>query len=598
MKKNLQFLILIALLAAIAPFAAMAQPTTFFYDDFSTGSTTNGLSVRGGSPTASYTSYDIASTKPTIPGTNGVTIAPHDLKLALGASTASGFLEAQALFVTNSPGATNAIALAQIGDYIDVQVVFTNTYGTLLQGGASALWLGLYNSGGGYPTNFPTPGWMAQSGLGANPTNNWGNCQGWQGYFAQMENGGSATRISTRPVQDGTVVTNANQDLVGNGVGGGAFKNPAGTTLETASGSPQFTFTTGGTYTMELKIILSAPGYLAISNYLYAGAGTNGTVLLSHGTANVTGGNVLATAFDGLAIGALNKTSGYDPAMDISSILISGQSSAISGPPIITLQPAPVFVATNGACAFIVNASGYSVTYQWHRNGTNLNAGGNISVVNSSDGTSSLLVITNAGTGDVVTNYYVTVSGAGGYSTNSVTNSLSLIQATNLFYSGTGPWDVNNSPNWNTTDDQGQEIVFNFGDPVSFSDGGAGGTCSLNGPYLSALSVTVNSSYNYTWNGSGSFAGPGNLIYSGSAQFTINNANTYTGGTIISNASANLRLGNAGGLGTGPVNLVAGQIDVLSGASGTSKIIPSDFIVTSNFTFMVDATNNAYWRSV
>jgi hypothetical protein len=45
------------------------------------------------------------------------------------------------------------------------------------------------------------------------------------------------------------------------------------------------------------------------------------------------------------------------------------------------------------------------------------------------------------------------------------------------------------------------------------------------------------------------------LIYNGSAQFTINNANTYSGGTIISNASANLRIGNLNGLGTGPVTM-------------------------------------------
>ncbi len=42
--------------------SAMAQ-TTVFNDDFQNGSTVNGTSTPGGTPTASSTSYDIASSK-------------------------------------------------------------------------------------------------------------------------------------------------------------------------------------------------------------------------------------------------------------------------------------------------------------------------------------------------------------------------------------------------------------------------------------------------------------------------------------------------------------------------------------------------------
>jgi autotransporter-associated beta strand protein len=121
---------------------------------------------------------------------------------------------------------------------------------------------------------------------------------------------------------------------------------------------------------------------------------------------------------------------------------------------------------------------------------------------------------------------------------------------------------------------------------------------TLTGPYLSAASVTVNEqsvSFPYTFTGSGSFAGPGNLIYIGSTKFTINNANTYSGGTIISNASAYLTLGNLNGLGTGPITLACsgGQMEIVPAASSSTGIA-SDVNVASNFTFIVDATNTSY----
>jgi autotransporter-associated beta strand protein len=248
----------------------------------------------------------------------------------------------------------------------------------------------------------------------------------------------------------------------------------------------------------------------------------------------------------------------------------------------------PVTVANNGSCAFFVTADGFSMTYQWHRNGTNLLNGGNIS-----GATSPTLVISPAGTADALSGangYYVTVTGAGNYSTNSVTNSLTLRTAASLVYSGSGPWDLNTSSSWVGG------LYFNFGDSVTFDDVGGGGNVTLTGSYLSASSVTVNhSSSFYTFQGSGSFAGPGNLSYTGGAQFTINNANTYSGGTLISNATANLRLQNINGLGTGPVTLAlaGGQIDFLT-ASSASSGIRSDFNVQDDFTFVVEPVDTAY----
>jgi hypothetical protein len=110
-----------------------------------------------------------------------------------------------------------------------------------------------------------------------------------------------------------------------------------------------------------------------------------------------------------------------------------------------------------------VGAQGFNVTYQWCRNGTNLLNQGNISGATGS-GSTSLLVITNAGVNDALSTnngYYVIVTGAGGYSTNSITNSLTLIPVTNLYYSG-GTWDLHNSHSWDTSDSGSQNYVFDF----------------------------------------------------------------------------------------------------------------------------------------
>jgi autotransporter-associated beta strand protein len=229
------------------------------------------------------------------------------------------------------------------------------------------------------------------------------------------------------------------------------------------------------------------------------------------------------------------------------------------------------------------------MTYQWYRNGTALTNGGNIS-----GATTSQLVISPAGTGDVVSGangYYVKVTGAGPYSTNSVTNSLAFVAAKNLIYSGSGAWDLNTSASWYDSTFS-TLLTFNYGDAVTFDDNGGGGIVNLNDSYLSASSVKVSHTGGfYTFQGTGSFAGPGSLIYDGSGQLTINNANTYTGGTVISNANANLRLQNLNGLGTGPVTLAkaGGKMEVLT-TGGSSSGIQGDVVVKDDFTILFDGT--------
>src|SRR5215469_14745685 len=80
---------LIALLLG-APLAATAQYAVFT-DSYINGSTTNQISNPGGSPFASFTSYDIAATKA---ATNSCPIGNGSFKIALSGTTSSGLIEA------------------------------------------------------------------------------------------------------------------------------------------------------------------------------------------------------------------------------------------------------------------------------------------------------------------------------------------------------------------------------------------------------------------------------------------------------------------------------------------------------------------------
>lgn len=567
MKTPLSLHLFCALLVGALPLNTKAA--TFFSDTFSGGSTLNSTSPAN--PTATNTAYELISTKTWTPAPS---LAANDLRFSIPATT-SGSMEIEALF------ATNPVALAAPGDYIQLIVVFTNSSGLLTEAGQ--LGFGLYNSGQVKPVAGGMNGTATTSTTGVT-----GGAQNWQGYVGQVNYNTANSRIMTRPVQSAT--TGNNQDLITSGSGSSSY---TGSSTVGSTFVANLTLAKGQTCTEVLTVTLSDINTLEITNTIFSGPDTNGTVLAAFGglTTNAT---YLTAAFDSLAIGYRAQANSTTNVMDISSITVEGAVTPISGPPTITTQPVPVLVAANGACAFSVEASGVNVSYQWHRNGTNINTGGNLSVVTAVDRSSSSLVISPAGTVDEVSGangYYVTVSGAGGYSTNSVTNLLTLVPATNLIWTAASGnvWDVDTTANWKDTN--GNPQVFTCGDPVTFDDTAGGGSVDLTNEFLGAASVTVNSpsGYSYTFQGNGSFSGPGNLQLTGPNRLSLNVANTYTGGTLISNASAYVYLQNYGGLGTGPIILAqaGGQMEIVPAGSATVGIA-GDVIVADDFTIMVD----------
>lgn len=570
MKRILKLTTIIAALIAAAPQASKA--TIFFNDTFTGGSTLTNASPAA--PTATSAAYHISSSKA---NTSTNTLSSGFLRNGIS-STTSGGTELQSLFTTTP------VALVSAGDFIRLTVTFTNSAGLLTANCLAGF--GLYNGGQVQPH---TNGVMINNAL--NTTVNYiaGGVQNWQGYWGQVSYTGGNHRILSRAAQTAGT-ENRTQNLTSTGSGSQSYGAPAATAV---SGNVASTvaLTPGASYTEVLEIVLTAtgPNTVTITNTLYSGPNTNGAVLAQFG--GTTSGASTVTAFDGIGIGwRATAASTGGTVIDISSIKVDGQTTTVTAPPDIVTQPIPATVPSGGSCLYSVVASGFNLSYQWKRNNTNIANGGNIS-----GATSDTLIISPASAADALSNYYVTVSGAGGYSTNSATNSLTIAAGKNLVWSGVGNvWDLNTSTNWL---DGANPAAFNYGDAVTLNDTASGGlrVITLTGKYLSASSVTVDgtSAYTLAAASTGGFAGPGNLIYKSANSLAIANVNTYTGGTIISNASAYLFLQNYGGLGTGPVTLAkAGGTMEIDATAGATVGIAGNVNVQDDFNIQFDRTGS------
>ncbi|MEY4916096.1 MAG: hypothetical protein RL616_9 [Verrucomicrobiota bacterium] len=112
--------------------------------------------------------------------------------------------------------------------------------------------------------------------------------------------------------------------------------------------------------------------------------------------------------------------------------------------------------------------------------------------------------------------------------------------------------------NWNIATDANwlngvSPIIFNNSDNVTFNSvGSTNPTVTLAGT-LSPSSVLVSNTAAYTFNG-GQIAGGASLVKKGSGSLLLNQANTYGGGTVVSNGTLQVGINNAiSGTGAGDV---------------------------------------------
>jgi autotransporter-associated beta strand protein len=312
-----------AFLALTAPLASMGQQTVFS-DTFGSSTLNQANAFPGGTPTASSTSYTAASPK----NVTSTSVGAGHL-LLITPSTSSANSEVQALF-TKYP-----VSLASVGDYVELTYTFTDRTNQLnnVGGNGSGFHMGLYNSGGVPPLGGTI---LWNSGMGSAQTAYIGGASNWVGDVALMnfsQTAGTASLLVTRPVQ--AIAQNLDQELLYND------NNPKGVTLASVTPAAPYPFpvlTIGSQYTAQLRITLSDVGILTISNGLYAGVGTGGTLLFSNVAASVTGANLLTTNFDGLALGYRATGGGIGWTNDINSITV------VAG---LANQPGPYFTLTS-----------------------------------------------------------------------------------------------------------------------------------------------------------------------------------------------------------------------------------------------------------
>jgi len=289
-------------------FPPQSQAAVLFNDTF--GSST--VNSATNSPTSTSTNYDVISSK--VP--TAISIAPGDLKVSQAASS-SEITEVQGLF-TSTP-----VILTNVNDFIELTVTFTDTSG-LLGSATSALYFGLDKSSQVAPyNNVNTATNLMTTSFTGSAT---GGAQSWLGYTnILLGNGGSNSKIFTRPAQSAGTNTNVNQDVVSNGASGSqSYKNPAGTQLVGASAGSTLSLTTGNTYTADFTLTLTAPStYTALTN-VYSGAAVSGTPLE---TVTGTDSTFLANGFDALALGFRDTANSAAPTLDVSQVLVQSNVS-------------------------------------------------------------------------------------------------------------------------------------------------------------------------------------------------------------------------------------------------------------------------------
>lgn len=284
-------------------------------------------------PTSSSTAYAIASTK-----TGVSSIAAGDLQVKLGGNTTSGVWEAQALF------SSTPITLSSAGDYIEQTITFTAT-NVAAGDGNSYLYLGLFNSHG----NAPASG-LASAGLNGTSGSSYatGNAQLWEGYDGRLAGNSGTNENYYRPQQTGSGTTSANQDLFGNGAGGGLYNNPTSSgTIGTSTSN--LSLINGNVYTADLLLTLNGDGTLQVTSSLYSGSAVDPANLLgSSSGADATGAGTGPTlSFDALGFGLRNHGTSLNPQMDASSLTIS--SNTVSAVP----EPASLGLLAVGGAALL-----------------------------------------------------------------------------------------------------------------------------------------------------------------------------------------------------------------------------------------------------
>lgn len=374
------------------------------------------------------------------------------------------------------------------------------------------------------------------------------------GDYSIQSDAGSTLNLSSAATITGVSGTQVlNLEGAGNGVVNSIISTPAGTLALTKSGAGTWTLNGANTYTGATTV---TGGTLAV--------GTGGSIASSSAFSVANGGTLDVSAAGGLTLSAAQTLGG-------TGTLIGNVSDSAGS------QILPGGAGTAGTLNFGNNlslAGGDTIVLDLSNNATSGNDSlavtGNLAL----NGNTTLdlnLVNTVLGSGTYHLINYGSQSGSGSFtlsgggSSGSTRQTLTLSdtggqvnlnvtgQAANLIWTGSSSsnWDLTTTKNF--TNNGSPDFYYNL-DSVTFDDSGnASSPINIVGT-LAPSTMTVNSSKNYTFSGTGSLTGSMQLTKSGTGQLNILTLNDYTGGTVINGGTVKVGNGTtAGSLGTGPI---------------------------------------------
>ncbi|MFD0895902.1 autotransporter-associated beta strand repeat-containing protein [Luteolibacter ambystomatis] len=190
-------------------------------------------------------------------------------------------------------------------------------------------------------------------------------------------------------------------------------------------------------------------------------------------------------------------------------------------------------------------------------------------------GTNLFTVVGYNGAGTPMVSEFSTAGFRNGFIADDAGNFAILFQfdaAARTWGGVTGTWDLGGSASWTG----GDNLFFN-GDTATFGDITADNLVTLTGTLApAAVTIANNTTFGYTFSGTGSIAGNTALSKTGPGPLVVSTSNTYTGGTTLNGGTTTATAANA--LGTGPVTITSGTIALDGGTlpntiSGTGDIL-------------------------
>ena len=245
----------------------------------------------------------------------------------------------------------------------------------------------------------------------------------------------------------------------------------------------------------------------------------------------------------------------------------------------ITVIPIPAALTSLSA-----TAQGIQIELDWSAADTNYATGYNIwrSLTSGSGytlvGSTTNTTYINSGLAVNTTYYYVVTAtnsfGSSGYSPEASAATQPAVKWTGA---SNVNWDLT-STNWSVN---GLPKVYQDGSSVWFDDTALSNvTINISATMSPSIMVVSNSSKSYSFSGS-DISGTGSLLKLGNGTVTFNVANTYSGGTTLSNGTINFANNTAFGLGT--INSSGGTLK--NTATSSDITIVNNMVVNGSTTF-------------